>query len=396
MTLPLEGIRVLDLSMYLPGPLCSQILADFGAEVIKIEEITGEWGRWVYPLLGSDSARFYAVNRNKKSMALNLKTAKGREIFLQLVRDADVLLEQFRPGVMAKMELDYEHLKDINPRLIYCSISGYGHSGPLQYAAGHDLNYLSLAGISHLTGSSDKPAMSGVQIADIGGGSLQAVSSILLALLARGKTGRGQFCDIAMLDGAVSMLVYSLGEWSGAGRLPFRGEEILTGGFASYQIYQTADGKYVSLGAIEAKFWKGFCEKIGRADFIPCQWDSDKQEEMITAIQAIMAGKTQEEWVEFFASEDICFTPVLTLEEMSQHPQIEDRNMAIVLENFQDSGKNLVLAGIPIKLSETPGRLTLSFPKLGEHTAEILQNLGYSEEEILKLKTDKIIAQDES
>ena len=391
MSLPLEEVKILDLSMYLPGPFCTQLLADFGAEVIKIEETGGEWGRRVYPVVGDQSALFYAVNRGKKSIAVNLKTEEGKEIFLNLVRHADVVVEQFRPGVMERLGLDYETLGKINKRLIYCSISGYGHSGPLQYVAGHDLNYLSLAGVTGLTGTRDQPGMSGVQIADLAGGSLQAVSGILLALLAREKTGRGQFCDIAMLDGAISLLAYSLAEWSGLGILPGRNRGILTGGYACYQIYATADNQFISLGAVEAKFWQRFCEKIDRQQYVSCQWDGDRQDDILADIQSVMASKTRQEWEDFFADDDICFTPVLNLQEMAQHPQVKNRNMIIVMEDAQGSGKNMMLTGCPIKLSHTPAEVQVAFPQLGEHTDIILQRIGYSPREITRLKEEKVL-----
>lgn len=391
MKMPLEGIRVVDLSMYLPGPLCTQMLADFGAEVIKVEPVSGEWGRWVYPLLGNQSALYYVVNRNKKSLAVNLKTEEGREIFKHLIHESDILLEQFRPGVMEKMGLGYEDLKHLNPGLIYCSISGYGHTGPYKYVAGHDLNYQSIAGITGLNGTAQQPSLSGVQIADIGGGSLHAVIAILMALIARSHSGQGQFCDVSMLDGAVGFLAYSLAEWSSRGEPPQRGREILTGGYACYQIYRTADGGYVSLGAIEHKFWQGFCARLGKPEYAAWQWIPDKQEEMIQSIQALLESKSRDDWVEYFAEDDICFTPVLNLQEMSEHPQIKDRNMVVAIENFQDSGNKLVVSGVPIKLSETPGVVKTVFAGLGENTEEILQQLGYQKDTIAHLKEEVII-----
>ncbi|NSW83112.1 MAG: CoA transferase [Syntrophothermus sp.] len=392
MGLPLQGIRVLDLSMYLPGPLCSQFLADFGAEVIKVEELTGEWGRWVPPKMGKQSARFYAVNRNKKSIALNLKTEEGKDVFRKLVATADVLVEQFRPGVMDKLGLGYQQLRGINPRLIYCAITGYGQTGPLKMAAGHDLNYLSLAGVTGLTGTKNgRPAMSAVQIADIAGGTHGAVNAILLALLSREKSGEGQFCDVAMMDGAVNMLAYTLGEWSGAGQEPRRGAELLTGGYACYNIYETKDGKHVSLGAIEDKFWQGFCAKIGRLDFVPLQWVQDKQEEMINAIGEVFRDMTRDEWVEFFADTDICFTPVLSLEEMAKHPQVMEREMVIMIDDFLGTGKAMFVPGIPVKLSETPGQVRLDFPEVGKHTCELLEELGCTSEEISNLKNSGVV-----
>lgn len=391
MTLPLEGIKIIDLSIYLPGPLCSQMLADFGAEVIKIEPLNGESGRWLNPFLGGQGALFYQVNRNKKSMALNLKTEAGKEIFKGLVQQADVLLEQFRPGVMEKMGLGYEDLKTINPGLVYCSVTGYGHSGPFKYVAGHDLNYQSTAGITGLNGDIRKPAMSGVQTADIGGGSLHAVIAILLALMARKTTGKGQFCDVSMLDGAISFLPYCLGGWSSQGELPERGQGVLSGGYACYQIYGTADGQYVSLGAIEEKFWQGFCEKIGFPEYIEWQWVANKQEEMIRTIEARMKTRTCSEWTEFFADDDICFAPVLNLQEMSEHPQVKARNMIMTVENFKDTGKDLMIMGNPIKLSDTPAIVKNEFAEIGQNTDEILQQLGYSRDTIDRLRAEKAI-----
>jgi len=388
---PLQGIKVLDLSMYLPGPLCSQILADFGAEVIKIEEIAGEWGRWVDPLIGRQSARFYSVNRNKKSAAVNLKTEKGRDVFIKLLEKTDVLIEQFRPGVMEKLGLNYDKLKKINSGLIHCAISGYGYSGPLKYTAGHDLNYLSIAGITSLTGSCSEPAMSAVQIADIGGGTLYAVIAILMALRARGVSGEGQFCDISMTDGAISLLSYTLGEWSGQGILPERGSEMLTGGYACYNIYKTRDNKFISLGAIEDKFWRNFCLRIDRPDYIQLQWAREKQKNLIDDIKAIFIEKYQQEWLDIFSDLDICLTPVLTLEEMSEHPQVKEREMLIKLPDYQNSGRDLFMAGIPIKLSSTPGELKVQFPEVGQHTMSILQKAGYNEMEIVELKEQGII-----
>jgi len=236
MGLPLEGIKVLDLSRYLPGPLAAQILADFGAEIIKIEDRKGELGRFLEPMINDTSARFYTVNRNKKSMGLDLKQSEGKEIFKKLVAEADIVVDQFRPDVMNKLGLGYEVLKEINPRIIYCIITGYGLTGPMRDAAGHDINYLNIAGVTELLGTKDgPPAMCGVQIADTAGGSLYSVIAILLALAAREKTGRGQLCDVAMMDGALSLLAYTIGEWSGGdGNLPKRGGELLTGGYATY------------------------------------------------------------------------------------------------------------------------------------------------------------------
>jgi crotonobetainyl-CoA:carnitine CoA-transferase CaiB-like acyl-CoA transferase len=393
MNLPLEGVKVLDLSRYLPGPLCTQILADFGAEVIKVEDPKGgDLGRNIPPIIGGQSARFYTVNRNKKSVTLDLKKEEGKAVFKKLVMNSDVVVDQFRPGVMDKMGLGYEDLRKVNEKIIYCAITGYGWTGPLRDAAGHDLNYLSTAGITELNGTFEgMPAMCAAQIADIAGGSLYSVIAILMALASREKTGKGQLCDIAMTDGALSLLTYTMGEWSGWGRLPERGDDILTGGYAFYNIYQTKDNKYVSLGAVEDKFWADFCKKIGREEYIKTQWDKSKQGPIMADIRGIMLEKTRDEWVEYFADNDICFTPVLTLDEVCQHPQVLARDMIYKIQDAGGSGREVVTAGIPIKLSATPGEAKLIFPALGENNDEILQAAGYSAADIEELKNKKII-----
>ncbi len=393
MSLPLEGIKVLDLSRYLPGPLATQILADFGAEVIKIEDRKGELGRFLEPMINDTSARFYTVNRNKKSMGLDLKQPEGKEIFKKLVAEADIVVDQFRPDVMNKLGLGYEALKEINPRIIYCIITGYGLTGPMRDAAGHDINYLNIAGVTELLGTKDgPPAMCGVQIADTAGGSLYSVIAILLALASREKTGNGQLCDVAMMDGALSLLSYTIGEWSGGdGNLPKRGGELLTGGYATYNNYKCKDDRYVSLGAVEDKFWASFCRKLGVEEYIPLQMDIPSQPKIEASIKKIMLTKTRDEWVEFFSDSDLCFTPILTLDEMVTHPQVLARNMVHTLTNFQGSGKDLVCTGVPIKLSETPGKAKMVFARTGENTDEVLAGIGYSTTQIEQLHKDGIV-----
>lgn len=393
MSLPLEGIKVLDLSRYLPGPFCTQILADFGAEVIKVEDPRGgDLGRTLTPCIEGESARFPTVNRNKKSITLDLKQEAGKEIFRQLVAKADVVVDQFRPGVMKKMGLDYDALKKVNRGIIYCAITGYGWTGPMKDAAGHDLNYLNLAGVTGMTGVyKGRPAMSGVQIADIAGGTLYSVIAILLALASREKTGEGQLCDVAMLDCSISLLAYTLGEWAGWGRLPEMGNDVLTGGYACYNVYECKDGKHVSLGAVEDKFWAEFCEKLDRAEYIKPQWNPALQQDIQADIRAIMMTRTRDEWVEFFAHNDICFTPVLTMEEMCNHPQVIAREMILKLPNFKGTGRDIPLTGVPIKMSGTPGEAVLTFPILGEHTDITLAQAGYSQDEIDVFRKSGII-----
>ena len=389
MTLPLQGITVLDLSRLLPGPFCSQMLADFGAEVIKVEDTgRGDYLRDFPPKLGKHSSLYYSVNRNKKSIKLDLKQPEGKEAFRRLVATSDVVLEGFRPGVMDKLGLGYEELKKVNPRIIYCAITGYGLSGPYKFAAGHDVNYLNYAGISSLFGEKDgKPAMGDIQIADIGGGAQMGVISILLALQARQHTGRGQLCDVAMMDGVVSWLPFVLGRLA-VGEEASRGTGLLAGGYACYQVYPTKDGRYVSLGALEDKFWAAFCTRLGKEDFIPIQMDLPRQQEMIEEINAILSQKTQAEWVEFFAQDDICFSPVCTMKEAAHNPQVRHREM---IYDTVVEGKNIMLPGIPVKLSDTPGAIKATFPEQGEHSNEILGRLGYKAEEIAELAAKGII-----
>lgn len=393
MSLPLEGIKILDLSRYLPGPFCTQMLADFGAEVIKIEDPKGgDLMRHVLPLIEGESAGFFAVNRNKKSMTLDLKKEEGKAIFKKMVASADVVVDQFRPGVMDKMGLGYEELRKINKGIIYCAITGYGLNGPLTYAAGHDLNYLSLAGVTGLNGTFEgMPAVCGMQIADIAGGTLYATIAILLALAGREKSGEGQLCDVSMMDGAISMLALTLGQWGGWGKLPLMGDDLLGGGYAFYQIYRCKDDKFVSLGALEDKFWAGFCEKLGKPEWIKQQFDKPLQRKLIADVQAIMITKTRDEWVEFFKDSDICFTPILTMEEMCQNPHVKAREMIINLPNVKGSGKNIALTGIPVKLSGTPGLAKLTFPDLGQHTEEVLKSAGYSDKEINQFRANNVL-----
>lgn len=392
MNKPLDGIKVLDLTRYLPGPFATQILADFGAEIIKVEEPGGELGRFLPPFIGGYGTRFCSVNRNKKSITINLKTDSGKEIFKRLAAGADIIIEQFRPGVMEKMGLGYNSLKEGNEGLIYCSLTGYGLSGPWFDRAGHDINYLNTAGISALNAGRDGiPVLSSVQIADVAGGSLFAVISILLALFHRSRSGKGQICDIAMMDGALSLLSYSIGEWCGNGSVPEPGRAFLTGGFAMYNTYRCADGRYVGLGAIEGKFWSGFCEKIGRQNYTGSQYDPSKQEEMIDDISGIMLTRTRDEWVKFFEGSDICFTPVLDLDEVSGHEQVAAREMLQKVFNFRGSGNDLVVTGNPVKLSETPCEIVLEFPETGGDSVKILLGAGYSQEEVDDFISKKII-----
>lgn len=374
MTSPLQSIKVLDLTRLLPGPYCTMFLADFGAEVIKIEEPTlGDYAREEEPKNGTDSAIFTSLNRNKKSVTLNLKSEEGKELFLDLVKDADILVESFRPKVMDRLGLGYETLKELNPKLIYCAITGYGQTGPYANKPGHDLNYISYAGLLDLLGErNETPIAPPVQIADVGGGSLMAVIGILMALQARSHTGRGQFVDISMLDGAVSWLQTTLPNYLADQQLPNRGELPLSGEKACYAVYETNDGRFLAVGALEMKFWAEFCKAIEREDLIQSlHVPIEQQQEMKKEIAGIIKRKTLAEWTEVFDHYDACVSPVLNFEEMTDHPQIQNREMIQEIPGIL--GKQI---GNPIKLSDTPSTIYANAPKLGEHNQEILEKYG--------------------
>lgn len=390
---PLEGIKILDLTRLLPGPYGTMLLGDLGAEVIKIEEPEqGDYARWNPPQIKGIGSRHLLLNRNKKSITLNLKKAEGREIFLKLAQEADVLIEQFRPGVMDRLRLGYKDLEKINPRLIYCSLTGFGQDGPYKNVAGHDINYIAIGGVLGITGEKNgPPVIPGIQIADLVGGGLYAVIGILTALIARGKTGRGQFVDISMLDGVVSLIPDAAALYFAEGESPRRGERRLTGGLPQYQIYRTKDDKYIALGALEEKFWANLCRHIGKpewADKIPREEDprcAEIKEEMAQ----IFLTKTRQEWVDLLMDKDTCLAPVLTVEETFHDPQVRHRNMVVEIDHPR-AGK-IRQIGVPIKFSDTPGDIFIPAPDIGEHTEEILKKLGYPAEKIEKLRKEGVI-----
>ncbi len=362
---PLDGLVVLDLTRLLPGAVATQLLADFGAEVVKVEEPgRGDYGRVMPPLIDGVGAVFSFVNRGKKSVALNLKDPAGRDAFLRLAERADVLVEGNRPGVMQRLGLDYATLRARNERLIYVALTGYGQDGPYANLAGHDLNYLALGGALDITGVRDgPPAIPGVQIADLAGGSMQAVIGILLALAARTTTGRGQFVDVAMLDGVVSMLPVPLARYAASGRLPQRGNETLSGRYACYNVYQARDGRWIAVGALEPKFWAALCRGLGCERFIDEQFAEDpRQREIIDAVAAVFRTRDAGDWDGRFRGADACVTIVRNIGEVVADSHLEAREMIV-------GGR----AGVAPKLSETPGRTSFeASPRLGEHNDELL------------------------
>jgi len=388
----LRGVKVLDLSRLLPGPLCTMYLADMGAEVIKIEDtISGDYTRWDSPKVKKNSTFFLLINRNKKSMRLNLKEPEGYEIFCKLVERADVILEQFRPGVVEKLRIDYHTMKKSNPSLIYCSLTGFGQYGPYKDKAAHDINYIGYAGLLSQTGRrKGRPIIPGIQVADEAGGSLMAAIGILAALLGREKSGQGQYIDISMTDGVFSLMAIGLGILFGTGETPGCGDSLLTGGAPCYDVYETKDGRYMALGALEPKFWKNFCLAVGRPDLVEDQFAQGKRrEEVREQVEAIFLKRTREEWGKFFVDIDACCTPVLELHESIEDIHLRARGMVFDLDHHVE-GK-IKQIGFPIKFGDAKFEVRLKPPMWGEHTEEILESLGYSAEEIERLREKKVI-----
>ncbi|MEW6660921.1 MAG: CaiB/BaiF CoA transferase family protein [Bacillota bacterium] len=381
---PLQGIRVLDLTRLLPGPFATMVLADFGAEVIKVEDpILGDYYRALPPLSGSQGASFNQLNRNKKSVCVNLKSDLGREAFLLLVKEADVVVESFRPGVMDRLGVGYQVLRGVNQGIILASLSGFGQEGPYRSLPGHDLNYIAMAGALDLTGMrGGPPAMPGVQIADIGGGALPLIIGILLALRSRDQTGMGQYVDISMFDGVLAWLVPHFAHYFATGEVPARGEMRLNGRFPWYYVYETKDGRFLAVGALEHKFWHNLCHALQRPDLIPAfNGEAAVLEQTRLELQEMFRQKTQSEWVECLADKDCCVTPVRNLAEVVRDVHVKERGM------LQETGTGMSHIGPFIKLSATPGRIKTPAPGFGQHTEEILSRLGYSPDEIGKISS---------
>jgi alpha-methylacyl-CoA racemase len=395
--LPFDGLKVLDLSRLLPGGFCSLLLADFGADVIKVEDTgMGDYIRWSPPAFeGAEetakSALFLSLNRGKRSVRIDLKTEAGRDVLLRLVRDADVLLESFRPGVLDRLGVGYERLREENPGLVYCAVTGYGLTGPNVQRSGHDMNYLGLNGLLAITGDEDgPPVQAGGQIADLGGGALMAAFGILAALRERDRSGEGQLVDVSMFDGALSWLAMVAARVFAAGEQPRRGSELLGGSLLCYRPYRCADG-WVTLGALEPKFFAAWCRGVGREDLVEQQFEKPGSAAH-AAVQEIFLQRTRAEWAAFADEHDCCVEPVLEVEEALESELVRAREMVI---EFEQPGAGTVRGlGVPVKLSRTPGRVRRGGPALGEHTAEVLRESGFSDADIAALLESGAVAGD--
>lgn len=370
----LTGIRVLDMSRLLPGPYCTMLLADFGAEVIKIEEPgKGDYSRSFPPFLKDFGYWHLQLNRNKQSVVLDLKSEEGKNIFLELVKTADVVVESYRPGVLKKLGVDYEAAAKVNPKIIYCSLSGYGSKGPLAHKADHDLGYLSLAGVTAMSGEADgAPAIPGVLMADMNA-ALSAGMSIMIALRHAALTGQGQEIDISLFNVAMNLMPGAASLFFGSGFVAERGNNWLTGAYANYNIYATADGRYVSVGCLEKKFWRNLCIGLGREELIDMVDDESNHPYLKEQLAEAFKQKTMREWEAFFADKDACVTPVLNFKEAVESEQVQANEMVL---NVQDDelGEYQQL-GFAMKLSKTPAQLNKRAPRLGEDTEKILAQL---------------------
>jgi len=382
---PLAGIKVLDLSRLLPGPLASLVLADLGATVDKIEDTAGgDYLRVMPPTVGDTSSVFLALNRNKRSAVLDLKKPEAKEALLRLVRSYDVVLEQFRPGVLDRLGLSHATLLEANPKLVVCALTGYGQDGPLAQRAGHDLNYLARAGVLGMQGpTGEPPTLPGFQLADVSGG-LYAVVGIMGALLERARTGKGQVVDVAMIETAMPFAIAGFGLAFG-GQPPKAGGEALTGGIAPYQTYATKDGRAMSLASLEPKFWMAFSAGIGHSPDMSDLVPGPHQDELKAKLRAVFADKTQAEWIAFASERDCCLEPVLTAEEARKDAHLAARGMFFEIDTPWGKVAQMRTPLTPRDRAHTAP------PKQGEHTDAILREAGYDDAAIAKMRASGAI-----
>lgn len=385
MVMALEGIKVIDLSRLAPGPYCGMILGDLGAEVIRVEAMDkrarAEGVLGLSDELAEMLRAFNPQGRNKRSIVIDLRKEEGREVFMRLARDADVIIEEFRPGVVKRLGIDYETVREVNPEIIYCSITGYGQTGPYAQMPGHDLNYIAMAGaLGVIKDERGKPVFPSNLLADMAAGGMHAALCILAALVARALHDVGQHVDCAMTDGVVSLMHMEpiLRHTSGLRGLPY------------YDVFETADGKWFSVGNVEPWLWENFCRALGREDLVPMQREVDRYDDLRAELRTIFKERSRDEWFEFFKDKDVCAAPVHEVEEAERDPHLREREMFIELEH-EKYGK-ITQVGISMKLSRTPGRVRFPGCSPGRHTDEVLAELGYNEAEIGELREKGAVA----
>ncbi|MBI5899886.1 MAG: CoA transferase [Rhodocyclales bacterium] len=397
---PLAGIRVLDLTRLLPGPVATMHLADLGAEVIKIEDTgPGDYARAMGPGErakggdgggSGDSVFFRLVNRNKKSLRLDLKQAAGVAAFMRLAKNADVIFESFRPGVVDKLGIGYAAVKAINPRVVYCAITGYGQTGPWAELAGHDINYLATAGlldqIGHYDGErSGPPAIPNLQVGDLLGGALTPLLGVLAAVIGARATGQGSHVDVAMTDAVLAHNIFPLVTTLVQGWPAERGADLLTGGVPCYGVYRTADDRYLAVGALEPKFWQAMCAAIGRADLAPFGLATgSKGREVREGLAALLASQPMAHWVPIFAAADCCVTPILRMDEVLHHPQVAAREMLVEVGGTRQYAP-------PFKLSAWPWATAMPAPAAGADSEAVLAAAGFTAAEISALRASRVI-----
>jgi alpha-methylacyl-CoA racemase len=389
---PLDGIRILDLTRLLPGPMCTLYLADLCADVIKIEDTgAGDYARTLSTSPGARPAGmpawYRAINRNKRSLAIDLKTSSGHAAFMALARVADVIVEGFRPGVVQSLRIEYDAIRAINPRVVYCSISGYGQNGPRALAPGHDVNYLGYAGVLHDTGTrGGAPALANLQIADLLGGAASAAIGILGALIGAQRQGVGRYVDVAMADAVLAHQIFALGAFEDAGDVAPRGEGLLTGGFPCYGVYETHDRRWLAVGALEAKFWRLLCETLSRPDLVALQFATGAEGARArNELAAIFASRTRDAWCTRFENVDCCVTPVLTFEEALADPQFAARGTTL---RRPDGARQYAP---PFRLSPSSFAVLRDAPRHGEHTDEVLREAGLDARAIDALVRERVV-----
>lgn len=384
---PLAGLRVLDLTRLLPGPVATLHLADLGADVIKIEDTgSGDYARSMGARQGETSDFFRLINRNKRALRLDLKKAEGVAVFQRLTLSADVVIEGFRPGVMDKLGIGYEALSALNPRLVFCSISGYGQTGPYAQRAGHDINYIGYAGVLDQIGEAGRaPAVPNFQIGDLLGGALTPLVGLLAAVIDARATGRGRHVDVAMTDAVLAHAVFPLAGMLARMAPPPRGADLLSGGVPCYGVYAAADGRYMAVGALEWKFWELLCDTLGRPDLKPFHLAfGAKGEKARAELATVFASQPQRHWIALFEDIDCCVTPVLTINEALDNEQVQARGMIVEADGLPQFAP-------PYKLSDYAFSVDRSAPAAGQDSEDILREAGYDSAAVAALRAQGII-----